>query len=101
MRLHGINRDAFDRFVSKTPAWYYEIVAPGFKYNMTDIAAAMGIHQLAKLNRFCERRQKLAHRYLAALRPLPLILPAVAPEDGQHAWHLFVIRVSEQSSKSR
>ncbi len=101
MRLHGINRDAFDRFVSKTPAWYYEIVAPGFKYNMTDIAAAIGIHQLAKLNRFCERRQELAERYLTELLPLPLILPAVAPKDGQHAWHLFVVRVSEQSSKSR
>ncbi|GAB2899198.1 DegT/DnrJ/EryC1/StrS family aminotransferase [Paralcaligenes ginsengisoli] len=101
MRLHGISRDAFDRFVSKTPAWYYEIVAPGFKYNMTDIAAAMGIHQLAKLSRFCERRQELAQRYLSALKPLPLVLPATAPSAGQHAWHLFVVRVSEGSTKTR
>ena len=46
MRLHGISRDAFDRFTAKVPSWYYEIVAPGFKYNLTDIAAALGIHQL-------------------------------------------------------
>ncbi|MDQ5925965.1 MAG: hypothetical protein QG554_907, partial [Pseudomonadota bacterium] len=49
MRLHGINRDAFDRFTAKVPSWYYEIVAPGFKYNLTDIAAAMGLHQLKRL----------------------------------------------------
>lgn len=101
MRLHGINRDAFDRFTSKTPAWYYEIVAPGFKYNMTDISAAMGIHQLAKLRRFCERRQHLAQRYLSALNNLPLILPATAPISGSHAWHLFVIRVDSSCGKTR
>ena len=48
MRLHGISRDAFDRFTAKVPSWYYEIVAPGFKYNLTDIAAALGIHQLRR-----------------------------------------------------
>jgi dTDP-4-amino-4,6-dideoxygalactose transaminase len=48
MRLHGMNRDAFDRFTAKVPSWYYEVVAPGFKYNLTDIAAALGLHQLAK-----------------------------------------------------
>ena len=52
MRLHGISRDAFDRFTSRLPSWYYEIVAPGFKYNMTDIAASLGIHQLKKVNLF-------------------------------------------------
>ena len=48
MRLHGMNRDAFDRFTAKVPSWYYEVVAPGFKYNLTDIAAALGIHQLKR-----------------------------------------------------
>ena len=62
MRLHGINRDAFDRFRSTKPAWYYEVVAPGFKYNLTDIAAAMGLAQLAKFPRFLARRQELAAR---------------------------------------
>ena len=74
MRLHGIDRDAFDRFQSKKPAWYYEVVAPGFKYNMTDIAAAMGIHQLKKLPIFLQRRQYLAKRYFDSLADLPLTL---------------------------
>lgn len=95
MRLHGISRDAFDRFMSKTPAWYYEIVAPGFKYNLTDIAAAMGIHQLKRLQGFWKRRQYLAERYFSALKDLPYILPAAAPDNCQHSWHLFVLRLPE------
>lgn len=101
MRLHGISRDAFDRFQSKTPAWYYEVVAPGFKYNLTDIAAAMGLHQLAKLPRFLERRQYLAARYREQLSDLPLILPADAPAGEVHAWHLYVIRLSESAKVTR
>ena len=101
MRLHGMNRDAFDRFVSKTPAWYYEVVAPGFKYNLTDIAAAMGIQQLMKLPRFVDRRQWLARRYFASLGDLPLQLPADAPKGNSHAWHLYVIRLRPEARASR
>ncbi|MFT3664755.1 DegT/DnrJ/EryC1/StrS family aminotransferase [Piscinibacter sp.] len=101
MRLHGMSRDAFDRFVSKTPAWYYEIVAPGFKYNLTDIASAMGIEQLRKLPRFLARRQQLAARYHEGLAGLPLILPADAPPGDVHAWHLFVIRLGEAAKPGR
>ena len=93
MRLHGMNRDAFDRFTSKTPAWYYEVVAPGFKYNMTDVAAAMGVEQLARLPHFVQRREVLARRYHKQLANLPLTLPAVAPSGDTHAWHLYVIRL--------
>ena len=93
MRLHGMNRDAFDRFTSKTPAWYYEVVAPGFKYNMTDVAAAMGVEQLARLPHFVQRREVLARRYHKQLANLPLTLPAVAPPGDTHAWHLYVIRL--------
>ena len=93
MRLHGMSRDAFDRFTSKTPAWYYEVVAPGFKYNMTDVAAAMGVEQLARLPQFVQRRQTLASRYNTQLAPLPLLLPADAPHGDTHAWHLYVIRL--------
>lgn len=95
MRLHGMNRDAFDRFVSKTPAWYYEVIAPGFKYNLTDIASALGLVQLGKLPSFVARRQQLAKRYFEALRDLPLILPADAPAGDVHSWHLFVVRLSD------
>jgi dTDP-4-amino-4,6-dideoxygalactose transaminase len=101
MRLHGIDRDAFDRFQSKKPAWYYEVVAPGFKYNMTDIAAAMGIHQLRKLPRFLDRRQYLAQRYFEALVDLPLILPTDDVDGGSHSWHLFVIRLRDDARMNR
>jgi len=101
MHLHGIDRDAFDRFQSKKPAWYYEVVAPGFKYNMTDIAAAMGIHQLKKLPDFLERRQYLAQRYFDALSDLPVILPSNDTDGGTHSWHLFVIRLLSNSPVNR
>jgi dTDP-4-amino-4,6-dideoxygalactose transaminase len=101
MRLHGMNRDAFDRFTSKTPAWYYEVVAPGYKYNLTDIASAMGIEQLKRLPAFLERRQAQAARYLEALKGLPLVLPADAPRGDIHAWHLFVVRLSPAARVSR
>jgi dTDP-4-amino-4,6-dideoxygalactose transaminase len=103
MRLHGINRDAFDRFVSKSPAWFYEIVAPGFKYNLTDIASAIGIHQLRKINKFLLRRQELAKRYFQNLSSLPLILPADADSDvgSVHSWHLYVVRLREDAKLTR
>jgi len=101
MRLHGISRDAFDRFSSRTPAWYYEIVAPGFKYNMTDMAGALGRVQLARLPGFVQRRQQLAARYRAELQGLPLVLPADAPAGDAHAWHLFVLRLSDAATVTR
>ncbi len=101
MRLHGIDVDAFDRFTSDKPSWYYEVVAPGFKYNMTDIAGAIGIQQLAKLPGFLERRRHLAARYMEGLRNLPLRLPADAPAGDTHAWHLFVVRLLDEAPTDR
>lgn len=100
MRLHGIDRDAFDRFSSKKPAWYYEVIAPGYKYNMTDIAASIGLHQLARLDTFWQRRNELARRYLIELRDLPLILPIVK-QGYSHSWHLFVIRLNKDATFPR
>jgi dTDP-4-amino-4,6-dideoxygalactose transaminase len=93
MRLHGISRDAFDRFQSKTPAWYYEILAPGFKYNLSDVAAAMGRVQLTRIASFLERREYLARRYFAGLADLAITLPPQAPQGDVHAWHIFAIRL--------
>lgn len=102
MRLHGISRDAFDRYQSKTPAWYYEVVAPGFKYNMPDIGAAIGLHQLKKIDRFQTQREKYAEAYFKQLADLPLILPAQPKEaNSQHAWHLFPIRLGDTVTISR
>jgi dTDP-4-amino-4,6-dideoxygalactose transaminase len=101
MRLHGIDRDAFNRYTSQTPAWFYSVVAPGFKYNMTDVAAAIGIHQLRKLDRFLQRREALAHRYDRGLAGLPLRLPAHAPGNETHAWHLYVVRLDADAPVTR
>ena len=101
MRLHGINRDAFDRFTSKAPSWYYEIVAPGFKYNMTDIAASMGIHQLKKADLFQQKRAHIAALYDRALAQLPLILPPHAASGDIHAWHLYVTQLREDAGVAR
>lgn len=101
MRLHGINRDAFDRFTAKIPSWYYEIVAPGFKYNMTDIAASIGIHQLKKAYSFQQQRARIAGLYDEALAGLPLILPPHAAQGDVHSWHLYVIQLDSSVSVGR
>ena len=95
MRLHGMNRDAFDRFTATVPSWYYEIVAPGFKYNLTDIAAALGLHQLKRLPAFQQKREQLATHYNAGLRGLPVILPPPPAPGDTHAWHLYVLRLAD------
>ncbi len=101
MRLHGISRDAFDRYSSTKPAWHYEVVAPGFKYNMTDIAASMGIHQLKKAVKFQQRRQELAKYYDKEFDGLPIILPPHPSEGDSHAWHLYVIRLTSEAPVAR
>lgn len=101
MRLHGINRDVFDRFTSKAPSWYYEVVAPGFKYNLTDLASALGIHQLKKAELFRAKRQAIVDQYNAAFKNLPVVLPQGAATNGLHSWHLYVLRLSDQCPLTR
>jgi dTDP-4-amino-4,6-dideoxygalactose transaminase len=101
MRLHGMNRDAFDRYQSKVPSWYYEVIAPGFKYNLTDIAAALGIHQLRRIEAFHARREQLAAWMDEALAGLPLLLPPRAPAGERHAWHLYVVRLADGAGVQR
>jgi dTDP-4-amino-4,6-dideoxygalactose transaminase len=101
MRLHGIDRDAFDRYTSPKPAWYYDVVAPGFKYNMTDIAAALGIQQLVKVSQFQARRQQLAERYNREFAHLPLSLPPQPLPGDIHAWHLYVIQLRPDAKIGR
>lgn len=93
MRLHGISKDAFDRYHATKPSWRYEIVAPGFKYNLTDLASALGIQQLKKARLFHARRLELAARYDAAFQDLPLLLPPRRQDRNAHAWHLYVIQL--------
>lgn len=101
MRLHGMNRDAFDRFTAKVPSWYYEIVAPGYKYNLTDIAAALGLQQLKRAHAFQQRRAELAAQYRQALAGLPLVLPPEPAGGDVHSWHLYVVRLAGDAPVSR
>jgi dTDP-4-amino-4,6-dideoxygalactose transaminase len=95
MRLHGMSRDAFDRYSASVPSWAYEIVAPGFKYNLTDIAAALGLQQLKRIEGFQRRREAIAARYDAAFADLPLITPPRPAPGDRHAWHLYVVRLAD------
>lgn len=101
MRTHGLNRDAFDRFNRIGASWSYDIVAAGFKYNLTDLAAAIGVAQLERVYEFQSCRQAIAEQYLECLADLPLDLPARAPEGGLHAWHLFPIRIRSEAPLCR
>lgn len=93
MRLHGISRDVFDRYRSSSKgSWRYEVVAPGFKYNLPDPAAAMGLVQLERAVEMRDRRAAIAHHYLENLSDLSLSLPLNPSDDVEHAWHLFVVR---------
>ena len=94
MRLHGMSRDAFDRFTAKVPSWYYEIVAPGFKYNLTDIAAAIGIHQLKRAGEFQRKREAIAARFAAGLATFPSSCRRRRRPAETHAWHLYVLRLA-------
>jgi perosamine synthetase len=98
MSLHGISKDAWKRYTAEG-SWYYEIVAPGYKYNLTDIAAGLGVAQLRKADAFLKRRMQIADRYHEAFQELnELDLPLVCEgEEGTtHSWHLYVIRLNLQ-----
>ncbi|SHJ29006.1 DegT/DnrJ/EryC1/StrS family aminotransferase [Halodesulfovibrio aestuarii] len=101
MRLHGISRDAFDRYRSEAPSWFYEVVEPGYKYNMPDVCAAIGIHQLRKIDRFQKKRQELAVRYDSLLKSFPVVIPPKAVPGDKHAYHLYPIRIKEEAGISR
>ena len=88
MSLHGISHDAWKRY-TKEGSWYYEVIHPGFKYNLTDIAAAIGIEQLKKCDAFGAARNRIATAYNKAFSDLPEIQRLYAKPDIGHAWHLF------------
>lgn len=95
MRLHGISRDVWNRYTSTKPSWYYEVVAPGYKYNLTDIASAIGLAQLAKAQLFQDRREAIARQYHSAFSGhSALEVPRQRHPDDTHAWHLYVPRLN-------
>ncbi len=91
--LHGLSREAWSRY-EKGGSWRYDVVLPGFKYNMTDIQASIGQWQLRKLESFQSRRQEIVDQYLSAFSEMPEFeMPRHLPEVD-HAWHLFVLRLN-------
>lgn len=93
MSLHGMSRDAWKRY-ARGGSWRYDVVAPGFKYNMTDIAAALGVSQLAKSETMWEQRQSIAARYSAAFRGIAELEIPSSRSDIEHSWHLYVLRLN-------
>ncbi|HQD61225.1 MAG TPA: DegT/DnrJ/EryC1/StrS family aminotransferase [Propioniciclava tarda] len=101
MRLHGINRDVFGRYSSSKPSWHYDVVAPGYKYNLTDTAAAMGRVQLRRTPEMVAKRTSIAERFDAAFAELPVTLPTHAREGSSHAWHIYNLRLRSDASVGR
>lgn len=97
--LHGMNRDAWKRY-DKGGSWFYEVVMPGFKYNLPDVLAAVGLAQLRKLDRMQARRREIVAAYRAAFADLPVELP-VEREGVESAWHLFVMRLLDEAPLGR
>jgi dTDP-4-amino-4,6-dideoxygalactose transaminase len=92
LSLHGINHDAWKRY-SAEGSWYYEILCPGYKYNLTDVAASVGIEQLKKCSSFFEARKRIAEAYDDGFADLPEVVTPVCTPGVQHAWHLYVIQL--------
>ncbi len=102
MRLHGINRDVWDRYTSDKISWEYDVVAPGFKYNLSDVAAAIGLAQLERAEFFRQERERCARYYYDRLCDIDCIdLPLLHVPMSDHAWHIFHIILKEDSPVSR
>lgn len=102
MRLHGINRDIWDRFTAAKANWEYDVMAPGFKYNLPDVAAAIGLAQLERADEFRRERQRCAEFYYQHLAGIPCLdLPVCHGPREDHSWHLFCVVLNEKSPIDR
>jgi len=101
MRLHGIDRDPFARSLLDPSFRQYDVVASGFKYNMTDIAGSLGRTQLRRVQRSHLKRQNIAARYYEGLADLPLILPARPKAHQIHSWHLYPVQLQDSLMRDR
>jgi perosamine synthetase len=93
LRLHGISKDAWKRYTNEG-SWYYEVVDAGYKYNTTDIQAALGLAQLKKVDWMCEKRKEISDKYTEGFKPLREVTPPNVKDDRKSAWHLYVIKLN-------
>lgn len=102
LRMHGISKNAWKRYSPKG-SWYYDVITPGYKYNMTDIEAVLGLEQLKRVKEIVKKRKNLASHYKRLLKDNKnIILPSEVPyKNSQHAWHIFVIRIKNTSKTNR
>lgn len=98
MRLHGINKDAWKRYTAEG-SWYYEVIAPGYKYNFTDIQAALGLAQLKKVEKLWDMRKELAALYDSAFSGNEFLKVPFVKQDRQSAWHLYPIQLNLEMLK--
>ena len=102
MRLHGISKDIWGRFTSDKPAWEYDVVAPGFKYNMPDINAAIGLAQLEQAEELRKQRQDVVEGYYENLKDVDMLdLPVTKIPFSDHSWHLFPVVLNERANIGR
>jgi dTDP-4-amino-4,6-dideoxygalactose transaminase len=102
MRLHGIDRDIWNRFTAKKPSWEYDVIAPGFKYNLPDLAAAVGLAQLERAHIMHRQRAIVAAKYIAALQGIQgFDLPLVHCAHMDHAWHFFHTILTPRAKMNR
>jgi dTDP-4-amino-4,6-dideoxygalactose transaminase len=92
MRSHGISRDAWNRY-TKEGKWYYEILEAGYKYNLTDLQAAIGLVQLAKCDAMRQARRRIAERYTSAFQDMELLETPTVRAGCESAWHLYILRL--------
>jgi perosamine synthetase len=93
LRLHGISKDAWKRYTNEG-SWYYEVVDAGYKYNTTDLHAALGLAQLKKVDWMCEQRTEISKRYSEDFRSLHEVIPPTVKNDRKSAWHLYVLKLN-------
>jgi dTDP-4-amino-4,6-dideoxygalactose transaminase len=92
LRLHGMSKDSWKRY-SGTGSWYYDVTSAGFKYNMTDIQASIGLHQLDKFEYMQNLREKIAQKYNRAFRDIDEVIVPKVKENVKHAWHLYPVQI--------
>jgi len=98
LRLHGISRDAWKRY-TKEGSWYYEVIEAGYKYNLTDLQAAIGLAQLKKVDWMWQKRKAISGQYTEALKPFEELTTPYVKADRESAWHLYVIRLNLEMLK--